>query len=164
MVRRWKHSLLAVALSAPVIPQLGPTTIPKDILKCERQIIYRNKVLACDSPIAADGEGLRMLLSSSPEAMAHLDHYQQNRRSMVNTAYFGMAGLMVAAFAPRWASNPSERSIWIGGGLALTLGSFAYGRSRLRANESYLDQAIDTFNRANPTDPIQLRRGIDARP
>ncbi len=164
MVRRWKNSLLAVALSAPVIPQLGPTTTPKDILKCERQFVYRNKVLACDSPIAADGEGLRMLLSSTPEALASLDRYQQNRRSMVNTAYFGMAGLMIAAFAPRWASNPSERSLWIGGGLSLTLGSYIYGRSRLRANESYLDQAIDQFNRTNPNDPIRLNRGIDSRP
>jgi hypothetical protein len=158
MTGRWKTSLLAVALSAqPAIP-LGPKSTPQDILRCERKILVDGKALPCDSPIASDGEGLRMLISDTPEALSSLDLYQANRRSLLNTAYAGMFGLMIAAFAPRLSSDPSTRNLWVGGGLALTFGTFAIGKARLRANEAHLDEAIQSYNRVHPDRPIELRR------
>lgn len=166
MTSRWKNSLLAVALSAQPavipqkipVPQFGPKSTPQDILRCERTIIYRGKSLPCDSPIANDGEGLRTLLLDSPEALESIHRYQANRRSLQNTAYFGILGLLVAALGPRFSSDPGTRNLMVGGGLAFTLGSFAFGKNKLRSNEVHLDQAIETYNRSHPDDPIELRR------
>jgi len=149
---------LASPVGAPLPQALGPAASPEDILRCERQIIYRGKRLPCDSPSARDGEGLRTLLLTSPEALAQLDRYQQNRRSLKSTAYVGMAGLLILALAPRFSNTSAERTAWMGGGLAITLGSFAFGRAKLNSNEDQLDQAIETYNQANPSDLIQLKR------
>ena len=160
--RRFKNLLLAAVVAVPVppagMPVLGPTSTPEDILRCERQIIYRGKKVACDSPSTRDGEGLRMLFADTPEALAQLNQYQETRRSLTSTAYFGMAGLLIAALGPRFASNSGNRTIWIGSGLTLTLASFAYGKAKLNANEDHLDQAIETFNRTHPGDPMELKR------
>lgn len=166
MTSRWKTSLLAVALNTQPavipqkiqVPQLGPKSTPQDILRCERTLLYRGKFLPCDSPIANDGEGLRTLLQSSPEALESLNRYQGNRRSLQNTAYFGMLGILVAAIGPRFSSDPGTRGLMVGGGFALTLGAFAFGKNKLRANEVHLDRAIETHNRSHPDDPIELRR------
>lgn len=138
------------------LPQLGPQSIPQDVLRCDRQYMYRHKRLSCDSPMAADGEGLRPLLESVPAARQELDHYQSNRRSLETTAYTGMAGLMIAVFRPRLFEKRGEKNFTISVGLSLALGSFAFGRSRLTANESHLDRAIQRYNDANPGDPITL--------
>ncbi|NDD92549.1 hypothetical protein EBZ37_10735, partial [bacterium] len=142
--------------STPTTPELGPKTIPQDILRCERNYIYRHKVLPCDSPVTADGEGLRPLLASVPQAREELEIYQANRRSLSLTAYTGMAGLLIAAFAPNFFENRGSKNVTIGIGISITLGSLAFGRSRLMANEVHLDRAVKRFNEANPSDPIEL--------
>jgi hypothetical protein len=167
MTRRWQTSLLAVALSTPTagipkqieIKELGPRSVPTDILRCERTLSYKGKTLPCDSPIAADGEGLRMLLKDDPSSLKSLERYQAGRRSLNRTSYTGMLGALVMIFGPRFTTLPATRNLVVSSGLALTLGSFAYGKIRLQSNERHLDQAIDAFNRAHPDDPILLNRG-----
>ena len=166
MIRRWPTSLLAVALATPPagvpqpieIKELGPRSVPTDILRCERTLSYKGKTLPCDSPIAADGEGLRMLLKDDPASIRALDRYQAGRRSLNRTAYTGMLGALVMIFGPRFTSLPATRNLVISSGLALTLGSFAYGKVRLQANERHLNRAIDTFNQTHPDAPILLNR------
>ncbi|MFN7685301.1 MAG: hypothetical protein ACK5QT_07820 [Oligoflexia bacterium] len=153
---RFKSSLFAAAIATS--PQLGPPSVPKDVLGCERTLIYRAKTLPCDSPIAADGEGLRMLMHDSPEALESLNRYQAQRRSRFGTAYAGTLGLLVAALAPRFSSDATTRNLLVAGGLSFTIGSFAFGKAQLAANERNLDRAIDHYNRKHPDDPIQLNR------
>ncbi|MBU6375249.1 MAG: hypothetical protein KGQ59_04585, partial [Bdellovibrionales bacterium] len=114
------------------------------------------KALPCDSPVAADGEGLRPLLASVPKAREELEIYQANRRSLSLTAYTGMAGLLVAAFAPNFFESRGSKNMTIGLGISMTLGSLVFGKSRLMANEVHLDRAVTHYNTANPSDPIQL--------
>jgi hypothetical protein len=135
---------------------LGPQVIPQDILRCDRQYEHRHRRLSCDSPLAADGEGLRPLLDSVPAAREELNHYQANRRSLDATAYTGMAGFLLAIFGPRFFEDRGPKNATITIGLSLALGSLAFGRSRLLANESHLDRAVRHFNDANPGDPIRL--------
>jgi hypothetical protein len=135
---------------------LGPQAIPQDILRCDRQYEYRHRRLSCDSPLAADGEGLRPLLDSVPAAREELDLYQSHRRSLDVTAYTGMAGFMLAIFGPRFLGERAPKNTTITIGLSLALGSLAVGRSRLLANETHLDRAVRHFNDANPGDPITL--------
>jgi hypothetical protein len=136
--------------------ELGPKTIPQDILRCERKYSYRHQVLACDSPVAADGDGLRPLLQTVPLARQELDLYQANRKSLSVTAYTGMAGLLLGAFGPRFLENQGAKNVTVTIGFSLTLASLAFGRSRLSANEVHLERAVKRFNEANPDDPIQL--------
>jgi hypothetical protein len=149
-------SLAAPSSAVNSFPQLGPQAAPQDVLHCDRQFEYRRKRLSCDSPLAADGEGLRPLLDSVPEARAELDLYQANRRSTEKLAYTGMAGLLVAILGPRLVDDRGSKNITLSVGLSLALGSFAFGRSRLAANEVHLDRAVQHFTRSNPGDPITL--------
>ena len=141
-------ALLGVASSSLAAPQ--------DVLHCERQYEYRRKRLSCDSPLGNDGEGLRPLLDSVPDARAELNLYQDNRRSIEKLAYTGMAGLLVSVLGPRLFEDRGSKNVTLSIGLSLALGSFAFGRSRLSTNESHLDRAVQHFNRSNPGDPITL--------
>ena len=150
--------------TVPAIPELGPKSAPLDILRCERNYEYRHKVLPCDSPVAADGEGLRPLLETVPAARAELEIYQSNRRSLGLTAYTGMAGLLVAVLGPRLIEERKGKNVAITIGLSLTLGSLAFGKSRLAVNEAHLDRAVSHFNDAHPEDPITLLQPGAPRP
>ncbi len=149
-------SLAAPPSPVTSLPQLGPQAAPQDVLHCERQYEYRRKRISCDSPLGADGEGLRPLLDSVPESRAELDLYQANRRSTEMLAYTGMAGLLAAILGPRLLEDRGSKNITVSIGLTLALGSFAFGRSRLATNEVHLDRAVQHFNRSNPGDPITL--------
>ena len=150
-------ALLGIACLAASPPQeLGPKSVPQDILRCERNYVYRQKTLPCDSPTSADGEGLRPLLDAVPAAQQELEIYQANRRGLNLTAYTGMAGLLVAALGPRFFENRGSKNVIVGIGLSFTLSSLAFGRYRLMANEAHLDRAVRRFNEANPGDPITL--------
>jgi hypothetical protein len=138
-------------------PELGPSKIPHDILRCERNNDYKNQAYPCDSPVSADGEGLKRLLQTVPAAQKELELYQENRRSREITAYTGMAGIVLATLVPRFFEQKHEKNTFIAVGLTMTLGSLAYGKSRLNENEHHLSRAISYFNEANPDAPITLK-------
>ncbi|MEN9723908.1 MAG: hypothetical protein RJB38_1894 [Pseudomonadota bacterium] len=158
-----QNQALALPLSSP-LPQWGPKSIPQDIPKCDRSFVYQGKDYPCDSARANDGEGLRMLLEKVPSARDELDRYQANRRSLSTLAFTGMAGILIAVMGPRFADSTGSKNLMIAGGLSLTLGSFAFGRSRLAANEQHLDRAIHLFNEQNPEDPISLKKPEERQP
>lgn len=51
----------------------------------------------------------------------------------------------------------SIHSVFQVGGLALTAGGFIYSYSLLRTNELLIPEAVDKYNRAKPSDPIELK-------
>jgi hypothetical protein len=130
---------------------------------CERLYTYQGKALSCDSPSYADGEKLRPLLQTVPAAQAELDLYQWNKRTLNRTAYISTLGLVVALVGytvnrPAFENN----SIKPGGylilsGLGLSAGSFAYGLTMNRNNESHLRKAVELYNSAKPDQPIELQ-------
>ena len=154
-------------LGLPIRPSAPPTlgaTAPADIFVCQRYFSYRGRLLTCDSNVNPDGEGLRPILSTVPEAVPYLDKYQDNRRDLANLAYYGSAGLLIALGGTILSHQYSGgtriviRNISLFTGLlGLTAGSFIYGLTLLTTNESYLHDAVRVYNRSRPEDPLELQ-------
>lgn len=152
--------------SAP--PPLAPKG-PPEVFRCQRQFVHDGKDLPCDSYVRMDGQGLRPILQSVPEALSELETYQGNRKKIRNAAYAGTLGLatlvvgvLVSTQFRDSSGNPTPTSEMIhdlsiigGGGLAA--GGFLYALSFIKTNETHLANAVDYYNRAKPDSPIQLK-------
>lgn len=137
--------------------------------RCQRQYLYRGKLLDCDSQLQEDGEKLRPVLSQVPAAVLELNEYQRGRRHLEFAAYTGSLGLVVAVagwLVSRQYQDPSGapsstgrkiRNVAALGGLSLTAGSLIYGVSFLKANERHLGRAVQFYNEARPQDRIELQ-------
>lgn len=152
-----RYSWAESPVSKPSRVELGPKTIPQDILRCQRYYLHREKRFPCDSPLAADGEGLRPLLATVPQAALELDEYQNTRNNLKFTAYTGIAGILVGVLGPNFTESKSTQSTVRTIGLSITLTSLIWGRVQLLKNEGHLKRAIQHFNQANPAEPIQLQ-------
>lgn len=152
----------------PSPPQNLDMTAPADHFRCQRSFTYQGKTYSCDSNIRLDGENLRPILRTVPEAVSELDDYQKTRRQVRAAAYVGTLGVIVmiagALFSLRYreagvatdlSSSVRNTSLWIGGGIAA--GSFVTALSLVKGNEERLNRAVDRFNAANPEEPIQLQ-------
>jgi hypothetical protein len=144
--------------------------VPKQSFHCQRSFVYDGKTLSCDSNIRQDGEGLRPILMKTPAALAELETYQRNRRSIRSAAYFGTAGLVLGFLGliiGSQISNPdgsgpsltgiAVRNTLLLSGIGLAGGSFLYGFSLMRGNEEHLIRATQHYNAANPNKPIELK-------
>jgi hypothetical protein len=136
---------------------------PRNVFKCEREILYRGRTVVCDSPKERDGEGLRPILASVPESLAALDAYQKGRKAVNSYAYVGTAGLGMAlggyALSRTLDGDAAlkARQIGIGGGLGLLAVGTVLGLIHLQKNEDHLLESIQIFNGRNPGDPIEVR-------
>ena len=144
----------------------NPLTRPKPIvpLGCDRPFIYRNEVYSSDSPQAQDAATLKVFTHSVPEAEQLLDQYQRNRQKSLISGYTGTFGLLVLVLAPALSRSffpASTRGTAFTAlqitGITLAVGGFFYGFTLLRANESLIPKAVDTFNSQKKDDPIELR-------
>ncbi|MBY0470044.1 hypothetical protein K2X30_02675 [bacterium] len=142
-------------------PLRQPT--PQDHFDCNREFLYRGNVLKCDSDRAADGAGLRPILSPVPNAISELDAYQKSRNSAKIFGYTGTLG--VAAVAGGWIAGhqiQGDRGIIVrntvaGIGVLLLVGSLLGGLILLNISENHLYDAVKNYNTAKPNDPIELR-------
>ena len=139
--------------SAP--PQLFERTAP-DTFRCQRFFVYQGKTLGCDSSLHADAEKLRPILSSVPEALSDLNNYQRTQRWLASTAYVGSAGLVLLLAGLFGGGGNGKKIMYLGGG-SIFLGSIAFGLTEMRINEGKLGDAVNTYNRAKPNDPILLQ-------
>jgi hypothetical protein len=153
---------------APSAPPVLVQKIPLDPFRCQRKFVYQGKAYDCDTQVRRDGENLRPILKDVPEAVAELDTYQRGRRNLRYTAYTATLGLATAlvGYISNVATNegrfrngdlslPFGSYLMLGGVLA-TSGSFVYGFSVYRTNESHLTEAVSLFNQARPNTPIAL--------
>lgn len=163
--------------SAP--PRLGLT--PKvPAYACKRQILVGVQAIPCDSFTQRDGERLRPYLAEVPEALAHLDVYQRNRRTLNWLPYLGSTALLIA-FAGiltdrigeittsqldpagnRMRLIPADtsriiRNLSVGLGAIVLVGTFSYGFLTLTLNERNFDNAIKKYNQAKPNAPIEIK-------
>lgn len=144
----------------------NPLVKPKPVtpLGCDRPFVYRNEVYSTDSPQAQDAASLKFFTQAVPEANQYLDQYQHNREKAKLSAYTGTFGLLLLLIAPAMSrsffSAPSrDKAFEIAQitGIAIAAGGFVYGFTLLRANESLIPKAVDTFNSVKKDDPIELR-------
>jgi hypothetical protein len=146
-----------------VIPE--PIKRPKSppIIGCERPFQYRGEIYAVDAPQAQDASTLRLFVKEVPEADRILQDYQNRRERSKISAYTGSIGLLSLILAQTVVrrlnieSKDSIKSIMQIGGLALTIGGFAYSFALLRTNESLLPKAVEAYNHAKPDDPVELK-------
>lgn len=155
----------------PSAPGLRPRQVPEDVFQCARYYSLNGKRLDCDSNVRRDGEKLRPILEPVPEAIAALNQYQRNRRSLKTAAYVGTGGILIAAagwlVARAFFSNPGTteatstgiviRNMATLSGLSVSIGSVVYGLTLTRTNERNLGRAVDLYNAARPEQPIELQ-------
>ncbi len=149
--------------SAPSKPPALYRAPPEERRHCGRIILYKGEHIDCDSELYQDGERLRPLIADLPEAVAALDTYQRNRRSLRPFAYAGTAGLLLAlssSIFPKLIPGAEEsgtvRTLIAATGIGITAGSVLYGMHFLSENEKHLQRAIELHNQAKPDSPIEL--------
>ncbi len=145
--------------SVPNTPSAPPSLFKRaapESFRCQRFYSYDGKLIGCDSNVRPDGEGLRPYLSDVPAANTELNIYQRNRATLRNTAYFGTLGLVVAIAGAVVGGGAGKQVMILSGGSILA-GSFLYGFTSMRANESHLNEAVRLHNLAKPDKPIELQ-------
>lgn len=139
------------------------------VYHCERTFLYQGQKLPCDSNVEKNAEQLRPYLQDIPDAVAALNTYQSNRRSIKTAAYTVTAGLALIIIGSILYSTNTDgngkptlqgiairNATWIPG-IALGAGSIMYTISILSSNEANLSRAVDLHNKKNPNKPIELQ-------
>ena len=153
----------------PSAPPLLSQKAIAPMSQCERYFVYDGKLLQCDSNTEKDANRLRPIMRDVPEAIAELDAYVANRKSLQTTAYVGSAsflmiigGIFVShpAFDPV-SGAPRAGGYLILGGVGLAIHSLIYGMSINRANEVHIQNAVARYNSARPDHPIRLQFSAD---
>ncbi len=142
---------------------LKPSTPPAlkqpevmDAFRCERQFLYKGKILDCDSNVQRDAERLRPIVQDVPAAVAELDIYQRKRQNMRVAAYGVSAGLMLVLVGglllPKNFFENSGGSVGGAGipirgfslaaGGGMTLFWLGYGYFKVITNGPHIDQAV----------------------
>lgn len=154
--------------SAPPTP--GKAPVSGELFRCQRNFVYKGKILGCDSNLSLDAERLRPFLAKVPAAEAELDSYQTNRRSLRKLAYVGTTGLGITLLGLFISSQFYQgtqnkltskgvafRNITTLTGLSIGAGSLIYGFSLIRRNEKLLGHSVSLYNEAFPDDRIELQ-------
>jgi hypothetical protein len=165
----------AWAAAAPAQTQAGqiphsPSTppslnqkVPPDLFNCKRKFVYQGRTLDCDSELARDGENLRPIVQTVPEAESELNIYQRDRSRIQKLAYVGSVGLASALIGTvvfrrvEGLNTIALRNVTVLGGLGLVAGSTLLGLALLSTNESHLSRSVDLYNQARPSTPIQIQ-------
>ncbi len=154
--------------SAPMAPATAKSRqVPENPFRCDRLIKFRGKILSCDSALRRDGESLRSIFESTPEALDELDEYQAGRKSIKFAAYSGTAGVVIALASGlignlivpdenKQGDRDAATRIVRLSGLGITLGSVVFGLSHLRNNEEHLKRAIIKYNGTHTDRPIEV--------
>lgn len=144
---------------------LGASGLP-EVIRCERQFLWKGRTYECDSYFRRDGEGLRKIVGDVPNAVALLNSYQRVRRNVQIAAYTATSGLAVGGlaflgsrllFAPGDINAQSFRNIGIGAGLGIILASFVTAAVLQTSNERKLDEIVEVYNQARPDSPLILQ-------
>ena len=144
----------------PVPLRKPPSVIP---LGCERPFLYQGELYSADPPQAQDASTLKYFVKDVPEANAYLTQYQANREKSRISAFTGVFGLVLLLTSGTLAKtishdNPdSLHNVLRYSSEALLAGGFLYSFTLLRANEYLVPKAVDAYNHAKPSNPIELK-------
>lgn len=154
---------MAVALPCQASNQSGDLFKPE--VSCTRYYSFRSRIYPADSSRKKDGEGLRQVLKSNPDAVALLNDYQATLKSPPWPAYIGTVGIATLIAGSLAAEHLGATKVrrnnirwaFIGAGSSVILGSYFYSYRRMKNNEKTLDRAVDTYNNtAPPEDRIRV--------
>lgn len=141
-----------------------------EVIRCERQFLWKGHTYECDSYFRRDGEGLRNIVQDVPDALALLNSYQRVRRNVRIAAYTATGGLAIGGlaflgsrvlFAPSDVNAQGFRNIGIGAGLIVIAASFLTATILQQGNERKLDRIVETYNQARPDSPMILQFTTD---
>lgn len=154
-------------LEIPKSPSQPPALnwkAPKYVPHCERYFLYAGKKMECDSNLGWDGEVIRPLIREVPQALAELDLYQKNLKSIRVTGYVITAAAAVFLLGLAISHPPVDErgNLNFGGyvsafGGLIGLNSIIYGFSVLRTNEEHLNNAVNAYNALHPEKSIELQ-------
>lgn len=172
---RARLTLIAIITFFGFVPvglcQMSQSSLYQPQDNCTRFFLYRGEKRPMDSGRRDDGEGLRYLLKNNPESERLLNDYQKNipfPTWLTVTSTTGFA-IVLGGFlaAPSLADSPTKarniRAAFLGTGLILALGSYAYNQRRRSKNEEILKRAIDLFNESMPVDK-KIQMGFEFDP
>ncbi len=149
---------------APATPS-KPLSLYRSESGCRRSFTYQRQDYPLDSGRRQDGEGLKKILVSNPEAYRLLTQYQSGAATNPVPAYIGSLGiltLIAASFAPAQLSTDYHNQKLIRYGFAatgiITVGlAYFLHQWGLKKNELELVRAVETFNQGQlPVKQVHL--------
>ncbi len=137
-----------------------------EYFNCDRYFVYEGKRIVCDSYMRKDAEKLRPILEEVPEAVAELNAYQDNRRTLRNCAYIGSIGVLSFIIGnvlrdKVFVKDGFTHQFLTYGGLGVAGTSLIYGFAVTQRNEAHIGNAVQYYNNARPDRPIQILFNTD---
>lgn len=135
--------LLALCLSVGL---LGSTA---HAANCGRTVTIDYQEVLIDNDATRKGEGLRYYLAKDPVALSYLDKYQAGTRIHWANAALGTVGTgLILGASLNSGNRDGQKNMLISGAVLLAL-NFLIVKTRDSYNETYLEQAIEEYNRRN---------------
>ena len=136
-----------LALSALLALILGIN--PAGAANCGRSVTIDYQEVLIDNDATQKGEGLRYYLAKDPVALSYLDKYQQGTRIHWANAALGTIGTgLILGASLNSGNRDGQKNMLISGAIILAL-NFLVVKTRESYNETYLEQAIEEYNRRN---------------
>jgi hypothetical protein len=120
---------------------------------CSRLAIINYQEVLVDTNSTQKGEGLRYYLEKDPNALAHLERYQEGTQIQWQNALLGTAGtgLLIAGVLNNSdgnRANNTKKQLLVGGATLIAV-NFLVARTLEAANENHLKNAVDEYNKRN---------------
>ena len=116
---------------------------------CGRTVTIDYQEVLIDNDATQKGEGLRYYLAKDPIALSYLDKYQKGTRIHWATAALGTIGTGLILGASSYSDDRAGQKNMVIGGVILLALDFLIVKTRDSYNETYLQQAIEEYNRRN---------------
>lgn len=116
---------------------------------CGRTVTIDYQEVLIDNDATQKGEGLRYYLAKDPVALSYLDKYQEGTRIHWANAALGTIGTgLILGASLNSGSGEGRNNMIISGAILLAI-NFLIVKTRETYNETYLEQAIEEYNRRN---------------
>lgn len=116
---------------------------------CSRIAIINFQEVLIDTTPSKKAEGLRFYLSKDPEALEYLNKYQNNTNYEWPSALVGTVGTGMVITSLFIRNDKKRRDSFLIGGAAIWVVNFLVLQTLRGNNESYLDRAIEEYNKRN---------------
>ncbi len=141
MRRVLQQSICAVALG----PLIACSVMAEET--CGRTATVNYQKVLVDTNSSQRGDGLRYYLEKDPAASMYLEKYREGSGLRWQSAILGTLGsaMMLGGVM---TSGSGKKTLLIGGAVMVTV-NFFIARTTDYTNESYLDRAVEEYNKRN---------------
>ena len=117
---------------------------------CGRTVTIDYQDVLIDNDATQKGEGLRYYLAKDPAALSYLDKYQEGTKIHWANVALGTAGTgLILLGVSLYSGNRADQKNMVISGVALLAVNFLIAKTFASYNETYLEQAIEEYNRRN---------------